>query len=55
MGFFSEMDIEVREMIARGFDRKTIAQTFPLLSEQDLDYYFNDDHDGDYEPEIVSR
>jgi hypothetical protein len=48
MGFFSEMDIEVREMIADGATRKQVADSYPMLREDEIDMYFSDDHDGDY-------
>ena len=48
MGFFSEIDIEVREMIAAGATRKQVADSYPMLREDEIDMYFSDDHDGDY-------
>jgi len=47
MGYFSEMDVEIREMIEDGFTREQIARSFPILTESDLDAYFNDDADLD--------
>lgn len=47
MGFFSDMDIEVREMIAAGATRKQIADSFPMLREDELDMYFDGDFDDD--------
>lgn len=47
MGFFSEMDIEVREMIANGASRKLVADSFPMLREDELDMYFDGDFDDD--------
>jgi hypothetical protein len=48
MGFFSELDIEVREMIEAGATRKQVQDRFPVLREDEVDAYFDDDHDGDY-------
>ena len=48
MGFFSELDIEVREMIAAGATRKQVENSYPMLREDEVDMYFDDDHDGDY-------
>lgn len=48
MGFFSELDIEVREMIAAGATRKQVEDSYPMLREDEVDMYFDDDHDGDY-------
>jgi hypothetical protein len=48
MGFFSEIDIEVREMIAAGATRKQVEDSYPMLREDEVDMYFDDDHDGDY-------
>lgn len=47
MGFFSEIDVEVREMISSGSSRDAVANAFPMLTQSDLDMYFEDDHDGD--------
>ena len=47
MGFFSEVDIDIRELIAHGADVETIARLYPMLSEKELDAYFADEHDGD--------
>lgn len=47
MGFFSEIDIEVREMIATGATRKQVADLFPMLREDELDMYFDGDFDDD--------
>lgn len=47
MGFFSEMDIEVREMIAAGATRKQVADSFPMLREDEIDMYFDGDFDDD--------
>ena len=48
MGFFSEIDIEVREMIVAGATRKQIEDSYPMLREDEVDMYFSGDHDGDY-------
>ena len=48
MGLFSELDIEVREMIATGATRKQVSDSYPMLREDEVDLYFDDDHDGDY-------
>ena len=48
MGFFSEIDIEVREMIVAGATRKQVEDSYPMLREDEIDMYFADDHDGDY-------
>ena len=49
MGYFSSIDLEVREMIADGYTREQIARAFPILTKEDLDMYFEDD--CDYSPE----
>ena len=49
MGFFSEIDIEVRGMIDSGATRKQVANSFPMLREDEVDAYFDNNHDGDYE------
>lgn len=47
MGYFSELDIEVRDMVAAGVCREALAQNYPELTETELDRYMADDHDGD--------
>jgi hypothetical protein len=47
MGFFSEMDIEVRDMINSGASRVQIANAYPMLAPHEVAAYFDNDHDGD--------
>ena len=49
MGFFSEIDIEVRGMIDSGATWKQVANSFPMLREDEIDNYFANEHDGDYD------
>jgi hypothetical protein len=43
MGFFSDVDIEVMEMVRDGADRDEVALRFPYLRESELDVYFGED------------
>ena len=51
MGFFSEIDIEIREAIAEGATREQIARDYPMLREDEVEMYFADDCDSDVYPE----
>lgn len=47
MGYFSELDIIVREMIADGATRNQVQDRFPVLREDEVDAYFNEDFDDE--------
>lgn len=47
MGFFSEVDVEVSEMIRNGANREQVKNAYPMLREDEVEQYFADDHDGD--------
>lgn len=49
MGFFSEIDIAISEMIADGATRKQVRDAYPMLRDDEIDSYFDNEHDGDYE------
>lgn len=51
MGFFSEIDIEIREAIAEGATREQIARDYPMLREDEVEMYFADDCDSEVYPE----
>ena len=51
MGFFSDLDIEVRNLIEEGATREQIAAAYPMLREDELDMYFADDCDSEVYPE----
>lgn len=45
MGFFSELDIEINDMIACGATRDEVLAKYPFLSERELEAYFSRDFD----------
>lgn len=47
MGFFSERDIEIQELIYNGADRELILALYPDMERDELDMYFGDDADYD--------
>jgi len=47
MGFFSELDIEINDMISQGATRDEVLTKFPFLSERELEAYFNREYDYD--------
>lgn len=47
MGFFSERDIEIQELIYNGADRELISALYPDMERDELDMYFGDDMDYD--------
>ena len=47
MGFFSEIDIEIMEMIRDGATREQVSIEFPLLDKETIEQYFTGDHDAD--------
>ena len=49
MGFFSDLDIEIMETINNGATRGEVAAKFPMLTEDEIERYFTNDHDGDYD------
>ena len=47
MGFFSEIDIEIQDMIEEGATPDQVMQAYPMLREDEVTQYFQNDHDGD--------
>lgn len=47
MGYFSELDVEIRTLVGTGASREVVANAYPELTEVQLDQYMADDHDGD--------
>lgn len=45
MGFFSELDIEINDMISQGATRDEVLAKYSFLSERELDVYFSRDLD----------
>jgi hypothetical protein len=55
MGFFSELDIEINDMIAEGATRSEVLAKYSFLSERELEAYFNRDFDYSIEDaDVVS-
>ena len=56
MGFFSEIDIEIQDMIEEGATPDQVMQAYPMLREDEVTQYFQNDHDGDMdEGEEIGR
>lgn len=47
MGFFSELDIDINDMIAQGATRDEVLAKYTFLSERELEAYFNREYDYD--------
>ena len=47
MGFFSELDMEINDMISQGATRDEVLVKYPFLSERELENYFNREYDYD--------
>ena len=47
MGFFSDLDIEINDMISQGATRDEVLVKYPFLSERELEAYFNREYDWD--------
>lgn len=47
MGIFSEIDMQIRDMILDGYTREEIAKQFPEMKEEEIDSYFDNDVDYD--------
>lgn len=47
MGFFSELDIEINDMISQGATRDEVLAKYTFLSERELEAYFNREYDYD--------
>jgi hypothetical protein len=45
MGFFSEIDIDINEMVSMGFTRDEILAKYPFLTERELDVHFGQEFD----------
>ena len=55
MGVFSELDIEINDMISQGATRDEVLVKYPFLSERELEAYFNREYDWDMtDGDIVS-
>lgn len=55
MGFFSDIDIEINNMIAQGATRDEVLAKYSFLSERELEAYFNRDFDYSIEDaDVVS-
>jgi len=55
MGFFSDIDIEINNMIAEGATRDEVLAKYSFLSERELEAYFNRDFDYSIEDaDVVS-
>lgn len=49
MGFYSEMDLEVMEMVESGATFAQIQNAFPMLREDEIDAYLANVDDLDYD------
>ena len=47
MGFFSELDMEINDMISQGATRDEVLVKYPFLSERELETYFSREYDYD--------
>ena len=47
MGVFSELDIEINDMISQVATRDEVLVKYPFLSERELEAYFNREYDWD--------
>jgi len=55
MGFFSELDIEINDLISQGVTRDEILAKYPFLSEKELNRYFSQEYDYSIEDaDVVS-
>jgi hypothetical protein len=55
MGFFSDIDIEINNMIAEGATRDEVLAKYSFLSERELEAYFNRDFDYSHQDgDVVS-
>lgn len=55
MGFFSELDIEINDLISQGATRDEILAKYPFLSEKELSRYFSQEYDYSIEDaDVVS-
>jgi hypothetical protein len=55
MGFFSELDIEINDLISQGVTRDEILAKYPFLSEKELSRYFSQEYDYSIEDaDVVS-
>jgi hypothetical protein len=42
MGFFSDIDIEISDMVANGATRTMVANSYPMLREDEIDAFFGE-------------
>jgi len=55
MGFFSDIDIDINNMIAEGATRDEVLAKYSFLSERELEAYFSRDFDYNIEDaDVVS-
>jgi hypothetical protein len=55
MGMFSDIDIEINNMIAEGATRDEVLAKYSFLSERELEAYFNRDFDYSHQDgDVVS-
>ena len=47
MGVFSELDMEINDMISQGATRDEVLVKYPFLSERELEAYFSREYDYD--------
>jgi len=45
MGFFSDIDIEILDMVAEGATRDEVLAKYSFLTERELDKYFGQEYD----------
>lgn len=51
MGFFSDIDIDIMNMVRNNATREQVAEKFPDLSEDEIEQYFTGDCDDDRQPD----
>ena len=47
MGFFSEVDLEIMDMVKDGANFHQIKASFPMLRDDEIDQYLEGQHDGE--------
>jgi hypothetical protein len=45
MGFFSEVDMQIQDMVKDGASFYEIKEAFPMLRDDQIEAYLGDDHD----------
>jgi len=55
MGFFSELDLEIDDMVSSGATRDEVLAKYPFLTERELEAYFSRDCDySDVDDDVIS-